>query len=463
MGNTGKAFKDIENMAKTEGSPDKICKTVHQYSKGTVSAGDMEKLQEIARDCQKVRNYVYTRYSGIGSLGKLYPGYTIQNEMTKDGLRQELGLPSVYFYLAMFDALKDIKSQWTRTKNRVLRLVGQNDGFSEEEKHYLRFLLGVGNAFEAVLNQRQPELPGEIKRQYDFLSERVDAGKLNRYLCRQVRKHHGKQKKPHTEVIDGFSVAERAYRYGEKDGAQGIYLSTKENRKRVFVPLTDGNRYQSQLYVRLFPQEGRVEMDVPVYVTVHTHTDYSNVVGASMGMYAMLTTHNGHVYGPDLGDYQAEYAGWMREQTRKYSHSRESNPGRKKYSARKRRYVEQMRSYINQELNRFLREEKPRIVYMAKLPAAWAGGVNRKINHSVTRWQRGYIRERLAQKCREQAVELAEVPGKDISRECSGCGALGEKKNGIFTCESCGCTLNEKTNTARNARKRGLEGKVLGS
>ena len=34
-------------MAKTEGSPDKICKTVHQYSKGTVSAGDMEKLQEI--------------------------------------------------------------------------------------------------------------------------------------------------------------------------------------------------------------------------------------------------------------------------------------------------------------------------------------------------------------------------------------------------------------------------------
>ena len=95
----------------------------------------MEKLQEIARDCQKVRNYVYTRYSGIGSLGKLYPGYTIQNEMTKDGLRQELGLPSVYFYLAMFDALKDIKSQWTRTKNRVLRLVGQNDGFSEEEKH----------------------------------------------------------------------------------------------------------------------------------------------------------------------------------------------------------------------------------------------------------------------------------------------------------------------------------------
>ena len=131
---------------------EKICKTIHQYSQGPVSAENMRKLQEIAEDCRTVKNYVYTCYGGIGSLSKIYPGYTVQNEMTGSGLRARLGLPSVYYYLAIFDALGDIKSQWSRTKTKVLELVGKNQGFSPEEKHYLRFLIKVNNAFQAVLN-----------------------------------------------------------------------------------------------------------------------------------------------------------------------------------------------------------------------------------------------------------------------------------------------------------------------
>ena len=85
------------------------CRTIHQYNKEPLSDEDMKKLQEIADDYRKVKNYVYSRYGGIGSLAKLYPGYTIQNEMTDSGLREELAMPSVYFYRAVFDALGDIK------------------------------------------------------------------------------------------------------------------------------------------------------------------------------------------------------------------------------------------------------------------------------------------------------------------------------------------------------------------
>ena len=59
-------------------------------------------------------------------------------------------------------------------------------------------------------------------------------------------------------------------------------------------------------------------------------------------------------------------------------------------------------------------------------------------------------------KCRERSVDAVEVFGKDIGKECSGCGALGSKAGGVFCCAACGLTLNEKTNTARNALKRGL-------
>ncbi len=427
---------------------EKVCKTIYQHNKEPIAEADMQKFMEIARDYKKVKNYVYTRFGGIASLSKLYPGYTIQNEMTGSGLRESLGMPSVYFYLAIFDALGDIKSQWTRIKIKILKLINQNQNFSDEDKHYIRFLLKVNNAFEEVLNQKPVELPKVLQKQYEKVAVQADVDRLHRYLCRQVRKYHVKL---HTDREDGFSIAERAYRYGE----HGIYISIKEKRKRIFVPLTDNNHYKSQLYIKLFPEEGSIEIKVPIKVSVQNHEDYQKQVGVSFGLYTMLTTDEGNYYGEELGRHQIEYADWIREQTRSYSRNPNENAGRKKYYAKKRRLEERLHSYINQELNRFLREEKPQVIYIVKLPKPHARGVNKRINHSMAQWQRGYIRKRIQQKCREQAVELVEVLGKDISRECSECGEKGKKEKGKFVCLQCGYQAEEKVNTARNVKKRG--------
>lgn len=428
--------------------PNKICKTVHQYNKKPVSEADMQKLQEIAEDYRKVKNYVYTRYGGAGSLGKIYPGYTVQNEMTESGYREVLGMPSVYFYLAVFDALGDIRSQWTRTKSKLVKLVNKNVNFTEEEKHYLRFLLKVSNAFEAALNQKPVKLTAKIQKQYQKLEEQVDTEHMHRYLCRQVRKYH---RKLHTDKADGFTISERAYRYA--DG--GIYISIKEKRKRIFVPLTDSNQYKCQIYIKLYPEEHRVEIKVPVNVTIHQHMDYQKQVGIAAGYYTMFTTDEGHRYGEELGSYQQIYSDWLRAQASSYSRNRADNPGRKKYYAKKRRLEESLHNYINYELNRFLRDEKPGTVYIVKLPKPQGLGKNKKINYSIAHWQRGYIRKRLTQKCREQSVEIVEVLGKDISNECSHCGEIGIKEGGTFICSSCGFETEEKINTALNVKKRG--------
>ncbi len=433
---------------------DKICKTVHQYSKDLISGEDMQKLLDIAQDYRKVKNYVYVRFGGIGNLSKIYPGYTVQNEMTGSGYREKLGMPAVYFYLAVFDALSDIKSQWSRTKTKIVKLVNKNESFTEEEKHYLRFILKVSNAFEAVLNQRPIELAAKIKRQYQELSEQVDAEKMHRYLCRQVRKYHVRL---HTDAADIFSITERAYRYAD----HGIYISIKEKRKRVFIPLTDNNQYKCQLKIKLYPREHRLEIKVPVNVSVRSHADYQNQVGVAVGIHTMLTTEEGHRYGEKLGEYQIEYSDWVRTQSGIYRQNKDDNPGRKKYYRKKRRLEEQLHSYINHELNHFLEKERPKTIYIVKLPKPQAGGHNKKINYSVARWQRGYIRKRLEQKCREQSVEIVEVLGKDISNECSRCGAIGRKVEGEFICPACGYREEEKTNTARNVKKRGQGDGVL--
>lgn len=434
--------------------PDKICKTVHQYSKEPISDEDMQKLLDIAEDYRKVKNYVYARFGGIGSLSKIYPGYTVQNEMTGSGYREKIGIPAVYFYLAVFDALADIKSQWTRTKSGIVKLVNKNEGFTEEEKHYLRFILKVNNAFEQVLNQKPIELAAKLKKPYQELSNLVETEKLHRYLCRQVRKYLVKL---HTDTADVFSIAERAYRYAN----HGIYISIKEKRKRVFVSLTDNNQYRCQLRIKLYPQEKRIEIKVPVNVTVRSHGDYVNQVGMAVGFYRMLTTDEGHCYGEELGRYQSEYSDWLREQTSSYKRNKKDNPGRKKYQTKKRRLEERLHSYINCELNRFLITEKPKTVYVVKLPKPQAGGYNKKINYFVAQWQRGYIRKRLTQKCKEQSVEIVEVFGKNISNECSNCGGIGIKKGGRFICSVCGYEEEEKKNTARNVKKRGQGDGVL--
>ena len=99
--------------------PDKICKTVHQYNKKPVSEGDMQKLLDIAEGYRKVKNYVYSRYGGIGSLAKIYPGYTVQNEMTASGYREVVGLPSVYFYLAVLMRWRTLRSSGPGQRRRL--------------------------------------------------------------------------------------------------------------------------------------------------------------------------------------------------------------------------------------------------------------------------------------------------------------------------------------------------------
>lgn len=427
-----------------------ICKTVHQYNKFPVSDEDMKKLQEIAEDYRVVKNHVYQRYSGKNSLSKIYPGYTVQKEMGKTKFREQLGLPSVYFNVAILDALTDIKSQWTRTKTSVLKRVNKNENFSDADKHYLRFLLKVSNAFEMVLNDKEMNLKPEVQKKYHELAGLVNVKKLNQYLQRQVRKLHVKL---HAERAEGFSLTERAYRYDN----HGIYITMKEKRKRIFVELTDSNTYVRQIYIKLYPEEKKIEILIPIDVEVKHHADYTNRVGLAVGMYTMFVTDTGNTYGEQLGEYQIQLAEWVREQSIKFAMNREGKPGRKKYTAKKRRMTEQLHSYINMELNRFLNTEKPEVIYIPKLPKTQKHSGNKAINHSVTMWQRGYIRTRLQQKCREQSVELIEVFGKDISKECSQCGAIGSKQNGIFTCSECGNCMDEKRNVACNAKKRGEE------
>lgn len=411
----------------------------------------MKKLQEIAKDYGAVKNYVYQRYGGIKSLPKIYPGYTVQNEMTASGLRTRLGLPSVYFYLAIFEALGDIKNQWTQAKGRTEKCIRENENLTPEDRHYLRFIMKQSHCFECVLLKQEMELSEQWQEAFEKVQTGVDEKRLNQYLCRQVRRH---MKKLHTDAPEGFAVSERAYRYDD----HGIYIAAKEKRKRIFIPLTDNNHYTKQLYIRLFPEEGNIIIHVPVEMKVKKNTDYQKEIGLAVGIRTMFVTDEGTAYGENYREYQYALTEYVRNGNACYRRNREKNPGRKKYMAGKERLEAALHTYINAEINRMLSTEKPAVIYIPKLPQSSRAGINKRINNSVRMWQKGYVRSRLTQKCQEQSIALIDVLGKDISNECSGCGAVGEKKDDVFCCMACGIRLPERENAAKNALKRGQTG-----
>jgi transposase len=408
----------------------------------------MKKLVEIAKDYSSVKNYVYQRYGGIGGLSKIYPGYTVQNEMTASGLRARLGLPSVYFYLAIFDALGDIKNQWTQIKSRTEKCIRENANLTPEDRHYLRYVMKQSRCFESILLKQEIVLADEWKNSFAQVRSCVEEGQLNQYLRRQVRRHI---KKLHTDGADGFMVSGQAYRYDD----HGIYLAIKEKRKRIFIPLTDNNRYTSQINIRIFPEEGNIVIHVPVETRVKQNENYHNTIGLALGIRNMFVTDQGNVYGEKFSEYQYALADFVREGNARYRKNKGNNPGRKKYMAGRDKLEATLHTYINTEINRMLKIEKPAVIYLPKLPQSSRAGINKKINNSISMWQKGYVRSRLTQKCREQSITLVEVFGKDISNECSQCGTIGKKTKDIFICNACGAKLPERENTAKNALKRG--------
>ena len=445
----------------------KICKSIHQYSKGKISIENMDILMEIGHGCMVTKNYIYQRYGGIRSLGKLSSGYVVDAEVKETGFREKIGLPSVYFTASVNRALGDIKIMWTQVKNGINDAANRNERFSPEDKHYIRFVVKVNDCFGSILNGKPVLLPEEMQSRYESVIAKLGAEgaqrvkNLNRYICRQTRK---RLHRLHTDNKTYFTIKKQGYRYGESGGEHGIYLATKVNRQRMFIPLTDAEVYDRMLDIKLEPQKRTVEIIIPLFVSTKQHEDYTNEIGISLGLWDMVTTSTGNVYGNEFGKKQQEISQYILE----------NRSGTQRYQTHRTKMDAALKNYVNMEINRMLAQEKPKVIYMAKLPRN--PGIHAAGQHDdwhltkgtgdtnfLRMWKKGFVTERLQWKCQKHGIKIIEVIGKGIGTECSACGQKGAVKGKMFYCSVCGFEGNKKVNGAANALNRGKTGKQLNS
>lgn len=441
-----------------------ITKTAILYSE-PLPDETMEFLRRLAQDYCKVKNYVYGRYSGIANVNRLTPVYNILNEMRYCGLRQQLDIPVVYYELAIAEAVGDIKGMWGVLKNKIRGLISENENLSEQDRLYIRTVLKINSVFAAILNHQEYEIPDKAK------DLEIDIRRLDNLVRRLVRRH---LKTPRQEKADSFLVSSAGYRPEET----GLYLTSRVPRKRVFLPVRGIGKPDRQL--RVIIRDNDVKIAYPIDVEARKREDYTNTVYAFIGYSDMLTLSNGNVYGRALGSLVAPeterlsdknnersriYAVYRRK-NRQAADEREeikerisekleeNNLGRKKYDEQKRRMREKTRNFINAEINRMFREEKPaKIVITRPVTKNRAKNYSKTLNRKLSRSFRRYIRDQIVFKCRLNMVELLEINSKGTGSICSSCRREGKRVKADFICEVCGYHSTIAVNSARNIER----------
>lgn len=429
-------------------------KTVCQYSE-ELPEETMDFLKGIATDYCKVKNYTYQKYSGIRSLNKLTPVYSILNEMRYCGLREQLNLPAVYYELAIADAVADIKGRWGILKNKIGDLITANENLSSDDRTYLRTVLKMNNIYASILNHQEYEMP----RNAEGLE--IDIKRLNSLLCRLTRKY---LTMPQTENTDSFRISPNGYSY--KEGA--IRVVCRIPRKRIAIPLKDNRIFDRQIQIQI--KKNSVVLTIPIETRIKKHNDYISTVYVHIGYKDMFTLSNGNIYGKALDSIvspETERLNKKNQARRKmytvYEKSTESgnrkkadniennNLGKEKYNKQKSKERNRTTAFINSEINRMLDIEKPsKIVITKPITKNKTKYYSKSMNRNLSRSFSGYIRERLAYKCKVHSIELAEINAKGTGSVCSSCGAEGILQKTEFICGNCGTKISKALNSAKN-------------
>lgn len=141
--------------------------------------------------------------------------------------------------------------QWSRLKEKIRLLVMQNPHLCDIERHYICWILKHQKVYSRVIQRKRLDLPPH------FQGKGLNVKRLHNLNCRLTRRH--KQKKCRVRAHDIFSVTNKAYKYVPG----GIRLSTEVPNRRVFIPLTDKNRYDAQMLLK-FTNKNRIVFHVPL-------------------------------------------------------------------------------------------------------------------------------------------------------------------------------------------------------
>ena len=422
---------------------------------------------------RNIKNYVWSRYSGIGSLLK-QSGWTIRDELIQEDLLSKK-ITKTFSRTAIEKSASTIKSNWTRTKKSVKKAIAQNENLTEDDKHYLFLCLKHTPTLYNILNYKKIDYTTDY-----FKDLKVDVHRLNNLLRRYIRRYKTKAHTNKANVILPSSL----YKFNPCNNE--FTLTGKKRNSKVKITLI-GNvpKLKGTLELVKNQKSNQYYLHVPLdrIINKKKMTDESEILGLDVGITDLITLSNGSIYGANSAElfYNLSDNLVNKNRSRLFSYKQklekrivieqdqskksileqklrnleENNLGFKKRGSKIGKYKSRIVSHINCELNKMVKEED--IQEIVREDLNWNSkkkNVSRKQRNRFATWSKGVLLERLSVKLAERGIKETIVNPAYTSQVCCKCNHLGNRKGKEFKCLNCSISIDADFNASINIKER---------
>ena len=422
---------------------------------------------------RNIKNYVWSRYNGIGSLLK-QSGWTIRDELIQKDLLSKK-ITKTLSRVAVEQSAATIKSNWTTTKKKVKKAIAQNENLTKDDKHYLYLCLKHTPTLYNILNYKKVDYATDCLKDL-----KVDVHRLNNLLRRYIRRYKTKSYTNKANVI----LTSNLYKF---DLNNNIFSFTgkKKNSKVTITLIGNIPKLKGTLELVKNQKSNQYYLHVPLdrIIIKKEMTEQSEILGLDVGITDLITLSNGSIYGANSAElfYTLSDNLVNKNRSRLFSYKRQleerlltendpskksilelklknlenNNLGSKKRISKISKYKSRIVSHINCELNKMVKEDIEEIV---REDLNWISkkkkNVSRKQQNRFSTWSKGVLLERLSVKLAENGIKETIVNPAYTSQVCCKCNHLGSRNGKVFKCLNCNLNIDADFNASINTKKR---------
>ena len=423
---------------------------------------------------RNIKNYVWSRYNGIGSLLK-QSGWTIRDELIQKNLLSKK-ITKTLSRVAVEQSVATIKSNWTTTKKKVKKAIAQNENLTKDDKHYLYLCLKHTPTLYNILNYKKVDYATDCLKDL-----KVDVHRLNNLLRRYIRRYKTKSYTNKANVI----LTSNLYKF---DLNNNIFSFTgkKKNSKVTITLIGNIPKLKGTLELVKNQKSNQYYLHVPLdrIIIKKEMTEQSEILGLDVGITDLITLSNGSIYGANSAElfYTLSDNLVNKNRSRLFSYKRQleerilteqeepekaileqklknlenNNLGSKKRISKISKYKSIIVSHINCELNKMVKEED--IEEIVREDLNWISkkkkNVSRKQQNRFSTWSKGVLLERLSVKLAENGIKETIVNPAYTSQVCCKCNHLGSRNGKVFKCLNCNLNIDADFNASINTKKR---------
>lgn len=423
---------------------------------------------------RNIKNYVWSRYNGIGSLLK-QSGWTIRDELIQKVLLSKK-ITKTLSRVAVEQSAATIKSNWTTTKKKVKKAIAQNENLTKDDKHYLYLCLKHTPTLYNILNYKKVDYATDCLKDL-----KVDVHRLNNLLRRYIRRYKTKSYTNKANVI----LTSNLYKF---DLNNNIFSFTgkKKNSKVTITLIGNIPKLKGTLELVKNQKSNQYYLHVPLdrIIIKKEMTEQSEILGLDVGITDLITLSNGSIYGANSAElfYTLSDNLVNKNRSRLFSYKRQleerilteqeepekaileqklknlenNNLGSKKRISKISKYKSRIVSHINCELNKMVKEED--IEEIVREDLNWISkkkkNVSRKQQNRFSTWSKGVLLERLSVKLAENGIKETIVNPAYTSQVCCKCNHLGSRNGKVFKCLNCNLNIDADFNASINTKKR---------